>query len=104
VIAVVTSRPKNNGTAINKVADFFVRLGQRRNIAAVIPLTKTRPERLWATILTNIGPRNTQMADHRREQAHNTHVNIRARAGANRRAQSPARGVNARLPAASDLP
>jgi hypothetical protein len=85
VIAVVTRSAENNGTAINKVADLFVRLGQRRTIVAVILLTKTRPERrLWATILTNVRPRNACMADHRRGQAHNARVNICGRAGANR--------------------
>jgi hypothetical protein len=45
VIAVVTSSAENNGTAINKVADLLVRpfVGQRRNIAAGIPLTEARP-------------------------------------------------------------
>ena len=42
-MADVTSSAENNGTAMNKVADLFVRLGQRGIIVAAILMMETRP-------------------------------------------------------------
>jgi hypothetical protein len=43
VMADVTSSAENNGTAMNKVADLFVRLGRRGIIVAAILMMETRP-------------------------------------------------------------
>jgi hypothetical protein len=43
VRADVASSAENNGTAMNKVAELFVRLGQRGIILAVILMMETRP-------------------------------------------------------------
>jgi hypothetical protein len=42
-MADVTSSAENNGTAMNKVADLFVRLGRRGIIVAAILMMETRP-------------------------------------------------------------
>ena len=42
-MADVTSSAENKGTAMKKVADLFVRLGQRGIIVAAILMMETRP-------------------------------------------------------------
>jgi hypothetical protein len=54
-MADVTSSAENKGTAMKKVADLFVRLGQRGIIVAVIPMIETRPRRTCERILAISG-------------------------------------------------
>jgi hypothetical protein len=58
-MADVRSSAENNGTAMNKVADLFVRLGQRGIIWAVILMMKTRPQANMRKNFGNIASRKT---------------------------------------------
>jgi hypothetical protein len=58
-MADVASSAENNGTAINKVADLFVRLGQRGDILAIILMLETRPQRTCERILAISGRAQT---------------------------------------------
>jgi hypothetical protein len=54
-MADVTSSAENKGTAMKKVADLFVRLGQRGIIVAVILMMETHPHRTCERILAISG-------------------------------------------------
>jgi hypothetical protein len=67
-MADVASSAENKGTAMNKVADLFVGLGQRGVIVAVILMMKTRPRRACERILAISGRAGTiTPCEHERE-------------------------------------
>src|SRR5580692_8850958 len=68
VMADVASSAENKGTAMNKVADLFVRLGQCGIILAVISVMETRPRRTCERILAISGRAGTiTPCEHERE-------------------------------------
>jgi hypothetical protein len=84
-MADVTSSAENKGTAMNKVADLFVRLGQRGIILAAILMMETRPWRRCERILAissrakpALPQRHTKIL---RELGRNAQVCYSARAG-----------------------
>jgi hypothetical protein len=99
-MADVASSAENKGTAMNKVADLFVRLGRRGIIVAVIPMMETRPRRTCERILAISGRAKPALAattrEILRELGHNARIGysartdaIMSRASANLRIQSP---------------
>jgi hypothetical protein len=56
-MADVTSSTENKVTAMNKVADVFVRVGRRGSIVAVIPIDRNTLRANLRKNFGNIGPR-----------------------------------------------
>jgi hypothetical protein len=85
-MADVTSSAENKGTAMNKVADLFVRLGQRGIILAAILMMEHAPsehdKEFWQYRAAQSLHRPQRPTEFRREPVYDARVGYSARADA----------------------